>query len=180
MVVFDSSILLLVLDPNAKAPVDPATGISVEKAAERIEYLITNLTADKEKIVIPTPVLSEVLVHAGGAMQAYLDTLNGQAAFRIAPFDQKAAIEAALAMSDAIKRGGHRIDAANPDATKTKIKFDRQIVAIAKAEGVHAVYSDDADVHSYAKHAGLDAYRTADLDLPPEDPQQSWDFDTTS
>ena len=179
MVVFDSSVLLLVLDPNAKPPNDPTTGQPLDKAAERIEYLIENLTADKEKIVIPTPVLSEVLVHAGEAMQPYLDIMNGQSAFRIAPFDQKAAIEAALAMSDAIKRGGHRVDAANPDATKTKIKFDRQIVAIAKAEGAHAVYSDDADVHSYARHAGLDAYRTADLDLPPEDPQQSLDLDSS-
>ena len=175
MVVFDSSVLLLVLDPNAKPPNDPTTGQPLDKAFERIEYLIENLTADKERIVIPTPVLSEVLVHAGHAMQPYLDTLNGQAAFRIAPFDQKAAIEAALAMSDAIKRGGRRIDAANPDATVTKIKFDRQIVAIAKAEGAHAVYSDDADVHVYSMHAGLDAYRTADLDLPPEDPQGSLD-----
>ena len=179
MVVFDSSVLLLVLDPNAKPPNDPTTGRPLDKAAGRIEYLIENLTADKEKIVIPTPVLSEVLVHAGEAMPPYLDIMNGQSAFRIAPFDQKAAIEAAIAMSDAIKRGGHRVDAANPDATKTKIKFDRQIVAIAKAEGALAVYSDDADVHSYAKHAGLDAYRTADLDLPPEDPQQSLDLDSS-
>ncbi len=176
MVVFDSSVLLLVLDPNAKPPSDPGTGGAVEKAVERIEYLIENLTGDKEKIVIPTPVLSEVLVHAGDALQPYLDTLNHQAAFRIAPFDQKAAIEAALAMSDAIRRGGHRIDAANPDATKTKIKFDRQIVAIAKAEGAHTVYSDDDDVHNYAKRAGLSAYRTAELDLPPEDPQKALDF----
>ncbi|WP_209508175.1 PIN domain-containing protein [Ruegeria sp. HKCCSP335] len=180
MVVFDSSILLLVLDPHAKAPNDPASGKVVEKAAERIEYLIENLSADKEKIVIPTPVLSEVLVHAGEAMQPYIETLNGHAAFRIAPFDQKAAIEAALAMSDAIRRGGHRVDAANPDATKTKIKFDRQIVAVAKVEGAHTVYSDDDDVHKYANRAGLKAYRTAELDVRPEDPQQSLDFNPNS
>lgn len=177
MVVFDSSVLLLVLDPDAKAPIDPATGKTLDKAAERVEYLIETLTADKEKTVIPTPVLSEVLVHAGDALHPYLDTLNGQAAFRIVPFDQKAAIEAALAMSDAIRRGGHRIDAANPDATKTKIKFDRQIVAIAKAEGAHAVYSDDDDVHKYATRVGLDAYLTAELDVPPEDPQQIFNLD---
>jgi len=138
--------------------------------------LIGNLSADKEKIIIPTPVLSEVLVHAAAAMQTYLEILNGQAAFRIAPFDQKAAIEAALAMSDAIRRGGHRVDAANPDVTKTKIKFDRQIVAIAKAEGAHSVYSDDEDVHRYATQAGLKAHRTCELDLPPEDPQANLDF----
>ena len=160
MVVLDSSVLLLVLDPTARPPIDPATGQPLDKASQRIEYLIENLTADKEQIVIPTPVLSEVLVHAGDAMTPYLDALNGQAAFRIAPFDQKAAIEAALATSDAIK---------------TKIMFDRQIVAIAKAEGAHAVYSDDADIHRFARRAGLDAYRTADLDPPPEDPQGSLD-----
>lgn len=171
MVVFDSTVLLLVLDPNAKAPTDPETGAVVEKAAARITHLIDNLTADEEKIVIPTPVLSEVLVHAGAATARYLDALNGQANFRIAPFDQKAAIECALAMRDAIKRGGHRIDAANPDVSKTKIKFDRQIVAIASAEGAHTVYSDDDDVHRYAKRADMKAYRTIELDLPPEDPQ---------
>lgn len=168
MVVFDSSVLLLVLDPNAKPPNDPSTGQPLKNAAQRIECLIANLTADKEKIVIPTPVLSEVLVHVRKAMHPYLEVLNGQAAFRIAPFDQKAAIEAAVAMSDANRRGGFRVDAANPDTSRTKIKFDRQIVAIAKAEGAKAVYSDDVDVHSYAKLAGLDAYRTADLDLPSE------------
>jgi len=147
----------------------------LNKAAERIEYLIENLAAAKEKILIPTPVLSEVLVHAGDAMQPYLDTLNEQSVFRIVPFDQKAAIEAAIAMSDAIKRGGHRVDAAKPDANKTKIKFDRQIVAIAKAEGASVVYADDDDVHRYAKQTGLKAYRTSELEIPPEDPQGSLD-----
>jgi len=170
MVVFDSSVLLLVLDPNAKAPNDPDTGKPLEKAAERIRYLIENLSTAKEKIIIPAPVLSEVLVYADDAFQPYLDTLNEQSVFRIAPFDQKAAMEAALTLRDAIRRGGHRVDTTGPDATKGKIKFDRQIVAVAKAEKAHTIYSDDADIHGYAKQAGLKAYRTAELDLPPEDP----------
>lgn len=177
MVVFDSSVLLLVLDPNAKPPLDPTTKNPVERASERIEHLIETLESDQEKIVIPTPVLSEVMVHAGQAMQNYLQLLNTQSVFRIAPFDQKAAIEAALSHRDALQRGGHRVDAANPDVTKTKIKFDRQIVAIAKAEGARTVYSDDDDVIAYAKRAGLHAYRTADLGLPLEDPQTSLTFE---
>ena len=176
MVVFDSAVLLLVLDAGAKAPLDTATGLPVERAAERIEYLIQKLSADREKIIIPTPVLSEVLVHAGRASEQYLELLNRQSVFRIAPFDQKAAIEAAIAMKDAIARGGHRVDAANPDATKTKIKFARQIVAVAKAEGVHTIYSDDDDVCKYARQSDLKAYRTAELELPPEDQQSNMDF----
>jgi predicted nucleic acid-binding protein len=179
MVVFDSSVLLLVLDPHARPPNDPETGLPVHRAAERIEYLIDNLAAARETIIVPTPVLSEVLVHAGAGMPRYLDRLNSEAAFRIAPFDEKAAIEAAIAMKEAIARGGHRVDAANPDVTKTKIKFDRQIVAIAKAEGAHTVYSDDEDVRRYATQSEIEAYGTADLDLPPEDPQRSLDFDET-
>ena len=104
MVVFDSAVLLLFVDPNAKSDID--------QAAKRIEYLIETLTADGERIIIPTPVLSEILVHAGAGLQGYLDALNGSAAFRIAPFDQKAAIECALAIKDALDRGGWRVDAA--------------------------------------------------------------------
>ena len=178
MVVFDTSFILLVLDPLAKAPLDPSTGMTVTKPTERVEFLIKNLSSSREKIIIPTPVLSEVLVYAGAATEKYLETLNTQSTFRIVPFDQKAALEAAIATRDALDRGGLRVDAANPDATKTKIKFDRQIVAIAEAEGAHSIYSDDGDVHNYAERAGLKAYRTADLDLPPEDPQMKMDLNT--
>ena len=175
----DTSILLLVLDPNTKPPLDPDTGEPLVRAGERVEYLIDSLNNDQQKIIIPTPVLSEVLVYAGTAMQKYLQILNSQAVFRIAPCDQKAAIEAALAHRDALDRGHLRIDTANPDATKTKIKFDRQIVAIAKSEGAELVYSDDDDVIGYAERAGLKAYRTRDLEPPPEDPQTAMDFNSS-
>ena len=168
MVVLDTSILLLFLDPNAEPPIDPETKKPVERAAERIDCLISDLAKKEEKIVIPTPVLSEVLVRAGDATKKYLEKLSNQSVFRIAPFDEKAAVEAALAMRDAMKRGGHRIDA-NSDATKAKIKFDRQIVAIAKVAGAHTIYSDDSDVEKYAKHDGLKACRTSTLDLPGPD-----------
>lgn len=44
-------------------------------------------------------------------------------------------------------------------------------IAIAKAESADVVYSDDSDILKYAKDADLRAYRSIDLDLPPEDPQ---------
>jgi len=124
MVVFDASVLLLILNPDARPPLDPETERPVERAADRINTLIQQVSDDREKVIIPTPVLSEVLVHAGEATQRYLEILNTQAAFRIASFDEKAAIEAALATRDAIGRGGRRADA-DPGATGAKIKFDR-------------------------------------------------------
>ena len=56
MVVFDTSVLLLALDPSTKPPLDPATNAAVFRAGERIEHLIDTLSADKKTIIIPTPV----------------------------------------------------------------------------------------------------------------------------
>jgi hypothetical protein len=97
MVVFDASILLFVLDENTKA--------SVPRAKERVEYLIDTLSKTDEKIVIPTPALSECLVHAGPAGPEYLTIIGRQACFRVASFDQRAAVEAAIRTYHARQRG---------------------------------------------------------------------------
>ena len=107
MVAVDTSVLLLFLNPHAKAPVDPSTGEPVERAGERIEYLIATLEAAGEHLLVPTPVLCEVLVYAGTAMGSYINYFNDRAVFRIAPFCVRAAIEAADAKAQALKRGGH-------------------------------------------------------------------------
>ena len=117
------------------------------------------------------PALSECLVHAGPAGPEYLAIISKKAVFRIASFDERAAMEAAARTYEARRRGQRK--GGNPEAAKAKIKFDRQIVAIAKVEGATAVYSDDADVIDYAREAGLEGYRLADLPEPPEDPQHA-------
>ncbi|PZR81526.1 MAG: hypothetical protein DLM68_17670 [Hyphomicrobiales bacterium] len=167
MVVFDASILLFVFDEN--------TPSSVPRAKERVEYLIDQLSAAGEKIVIPTPALSECLVHAGPAGPDYLTILGKQSCFRVASFDERAAVEAAVRTFQARQRGQRK--GGNPDASKTKIKFDRQIAAVAAVEGATAVYSDDSDLREYAREAGMDAYQLSDLPLPPEDPQKALPFD---
>lgn len=168
MVVFDASILLFVFDEN--------TPSSVPRAKERVEYLVDRLTAAGERIVIPTPALSECLIHAGPAGPEYLTILSKQSCFRIASFDERAAVEAAIRTFQARQRG-HR-KGGNPEASKTKIKFDRQIAAIATVEGATVVYSDDSDVRGYAAEAGMEAYGLSDLPLPPEDPQTALPFDS--
>jgi hypothetical protein len=56
-------------------------------------------------------------------------------------------------------------------ATWTKIKFDRQIVAIAKVCRATVIYSDDEDVGKIAARARIKVIGLADLPLPPEDAQ---------
>ena len=85
-------------------------------------------------------------------------------------------VEAAIRTFQPRQRG--QVKGGNPDATKTKIKFDRQIAAIATVEGATTDYSDDGDVRGYAREAGMDAYQLSDLPSPLEDPQQALPFDT--
>jgi hypothetical protein len=167
MVVLDASILLFLLDENTKS--------SVPNAKERVEYLIDTLSKTGEKIIIPTPALSECLVYAGPAGAEYLNIISKQACFRIASFDERAAVEAAIRTYDARQRGQPK--GGSPEVAKSKIKFDRQIVAVATVESATAVYSDDADVCAYAREAGMEAYRLSDIPEPPQDPQTALPFD---
>jgi hypothetical protein len=168
MVVFDASILLFILDESVKS--------SAPRAKERVEYLIDNLSKVSETIIIPTPALSECLVHAGPAGPEYLNIIGTQSCFRIASFDERAAVEAAIRTYDARQRGQQK--GGNPEAAKAKIKFDRQIVAIAVVECATAVYSDDGDVVAYAREAGMEGYRLSDLPEPPKAPQGDLPFDS--
>ena len=119
--------------------------------------------------------MSECLVHAGPAGPERLNIIGRQSCFRVASFDERAAVEAAVRTSQARRRGQPK--GGNPEAAKAKIKFDRMIVATATVEGATAVYSDDDDVIAYAREAGMEAYRLSDLPEPPEDPQTAMQFD---
>ncbi len=61
----------------------------------------------------------------------------------------------------------------------SKIKYDRQIVAIAKTEGASIIYSDDNNVHTLGGNLGLSVLRIADLPLPPVGPQGSLELEET-
>lgn len=168
MVVFDATVLLLTLDPNTPPPLDSQTGKPVTNPKERIDYLIKTLEDDRTKIVVPTPVLSEVLVRAGQAGPSYLPIIERSSAFKIEPFDIRAAIEVAH-MAEGVRNTGKR---KGPNVqTYAKVKYDRQIVAIAKTVNATSIYTDDKDLKSLAENHGLKVIRIAEIPLPPEDPQ---------
>lgn len=157
------------LTPNSPAPLDPTTGEPVEKAGERIALLISELSRAKTKIILPTPALSEFFIKAGAALSEYHRRLRSMTAFRIAPFDEKAAIECALMNSAAIASGDKR---AGIQAEWQKVKFDRQILAIARAEGASKLYTDDLKLQQQASAYGVEVAGIADLPLPQEDRQR--------
>jgi hypothetical protein len=94
-----------------------------------------------------------------------LDIITRSSRFRIAPFGARAAVEAATAHRDAII-GGDKKEGTKADWSK--VKFDRQIVAIAKVEGANIIYSDDGDVARYSTRDGLKVFNFEMLPEPPE------------
>lgn len=135
IVAFDASILIYVIDEQAKPPVDPATGKPVDRCHERVTHVLESLQQQNAKIVIPTPALAEVLVHAGKGGPEFLHILSSSKHFRIAPFGERAAVEFAACQ-------GERLAASKraPTATRTKAKFDDQTVAIAAVERATTIY----------------------------------------
>ncbi len=177
MVLFDSNFLSYLLNRNSRTPIDFKTGEPVQHAQKRVEYLIECLEKSKERVLIPTPVLAEVLVFAGDALGQWLKIINGTTAFEIAGFDLRAAIELALMEQLARKQGDKRGGSGD---TWVKVKFDRQIIAIAKVHQVSSIYSDDVNLQSWAEKHGIEVIRLEDINIPPELAQRALPFDENS
>jgi hypothetical protein len=69
---------------------------------------------------------------------------------------------------DALVKGNKR---GGSDATWAKVKYDRQIVAIAKVHGATTIYSDDGDIATLGKRAKIEVVSLAELPLPPQKAQ---------
>ena len=163
IVAVDASALTLLVNPDADGPIDPSTGQALTRASERIGRLIEDVEKQRGTILIPTPALAEVLVKAGDAGPPFLERLHSSARFKIADFDQRAAVEVAAMTREAIRAGDKSAGVLEP---WQKVKYDRQIVAIARLNGAQSIYADDNGVASFAEKVGLKVIRTWELPLP--------------
>ena len=164
MVVIDTAILLFILQPNARAPLGDDDQ-PIPKCRERVELLLKDLSDAAIRVVVPTPVLAELLVSVGPGKAQLLGQINQSTAFSVAAFDQIAAIECACLNDPTLAKK------LGPKDTKAKVKFDRQILAIAKVAGAHTLYTDDKRLIARATANGLKTVRMQDLPVPPEPPQ---------
>ena len=165
MAVFDSTTLLYLLDPTAKPPTDLDTGQPVPRAKERVDLLLETFKARGETVLIPTPVLSEVLAGAGDAGPQYLNILSNTSRFRIVPFDERAAIELAEMTRKAHSSGDLRAGTA---LTRAQLRFDRQILAIARVQNERHIYTDDGNMGKVAAAEGFTVTATRDLSQPSD------------
>jgi hypothetical protein len=112
-------------------------------------HLLESLQQQNAKIVIPTPALAEVLVRAAKGGPEFLRILSSSKHFRIAPFDERAAVEFAA----------------------------RQAERIAAVESATTIYSDDEDIAKLAE-GRLGVIKIAEIPLPPETAQRKLPFET--
>jgi predicted nucleic acid-binding protein len=164
-VVFDASFLIPLLDENAR--------IDVPDARSKVSFLFAELDKAREVILVPTPALAEFLTGAGEAAPKYLQIITSSARFRVEPFDTLAAVELAADTARAKEAGDKK---GSIDAPWQKVKFDRQIVAIARVHAARLIYSNDPHFGPLVGQRGPQVVDFAALPMPPEPPQLAMDL----
>jgi hypothetical protein len=105
MVVFDATMLMLLIRPESGRPIDSATGKPIDHVSERIAHFVEQRDKAKTRIGVPTPALSEVLVRSGASAVKVVEKIKEFAVFEILPFDELGAIELAIMTRNAIDAG---------------------------------------------------------------------------
>lgn len=112
--------------------------------------------------MIPAPVLAELLVKRDIAQQTIINKLRRSNRFEISAFGEPAAIEAAdIFRRNWPKRQGLKI------LSKSKFKFDMQIIAISKASRADTIYSTDGGLIALAGRENLRVLTFDQLVDPP-------------
>jgi len=157
----DNNVLIQMLAPNSTGLTHPDTKNALERVDERAQAFVAEAERQNALILIPAPVLSEFLIGVEvSRYQDYLDVLNGSACFEIVDFDTAAAIECAQ-LPDR-----KELAQISPEQVASKLKYDRQIVAIALAAMADEVWSHDESLRKIASARGLTVRSLADIEPP--------------
>lgn len=131
----------------------------------RLNHLIETAAKNKQRILIPTPALAEFLVRTDDATTEWLNELEKKSAVEVCAFDRRAAFECAF-----IERGAHQKGDKKhgSDSAYQKVKFDRQIVAIAKSRNAGLIVSDDDSLRRVSLSVGLQVSKIEELPVPDD------------
>lgn len=171
IVALDNSFLTLILNEKSKPRVGPS-GKPTENWRERIDGMIARHSSNSDVLLIPTPCLAEALMAVPNIARA-LDLINESPTMQFGSFDAKAAIELGTDNSLARQSGDKKSGSV---ADWQKVKFDKQIAAIAKTSGAEIFYTDDDDQAHFAERLGLKVVHSWELPLPPDLAQPSLGF----
>ena len=160
----DNSFLCILFHEGAR--LSGGKGLSpleLERRRKQIEYLIKTLSEDRSKLIVPTPALAELLMLPGLHLESALERIDRQVVFKIQPFDTRAAMEMSRLSTVGIGEDKFK----GQEGGWTKIKFDRQIVAIAKVAECETILTTDGPLANLAKREDLTVIMLDDLPDPP-------------
>lgn len=153
--------------------------ISKETASSdrlRLDHLIKQIDKNKTKLVIPMPSLAEFLVKADSASVQAVNILEKQRYIVMADFNRASAFEIALIDAACLYKGDKKDSS---EEAWQKVKFDRQIVAIAKSNAAQLIITRDKGVQKCATRIGMDWIEISSLEMPPGSDQHSLNFSDT-
>ena len=177
MIIFDSNFVLTLLRQIEFGPEDKTTGKPLEFHMERVQGYFEALDAKKDVIGIPTPVIAELGIRGTTTVQELVSQLSKSARFRFLPFDAMAAIECASIARAALEAGQKRAGAADPKEVWAKLKFDRQILAIAIVNRATAVCTWDSNLMKLCKDHKISTISIFDLQVPEAARQHQFDYE---
>ena len=141
--VIDTNMLIFLFDQNSENDNGQSNG-EIINSKERIERLISELSTKGDTLIIPTPVLAELLEKSGSALSSWLAIIDENPGIEIVDFDKRAAIECAILRQ---KRNELNIPKSE---TGAKIKFDELIIAAALSAEASVIYSSDKNMKAKA------------------------------
>ncbi|RLA47426.1 MAG: hypothetical protein DRR42_17575 [Gammaproteobacteria bacterium] len=160
-IAFDTSVLTFLINPDAQSR---HTGLSHKK--ERISGLLRDLRESGNEVLIPSPVLGEILEGATPQASAnVMSILKSSRQIEIAGFGELEALEYASLMAE--MNSGNRPS----DEPKRKMKFDSQILAICSTRQVTKLYVDDDKLEKRARDAGIQVLSLKDIPIPESEKQ---------
>jgi predicted nucleic acid-binding protein len=161
-IALDATTLSILLNPQARLPNDPATNLPIDLGRERILGFIAQAEKERRKFVIPTPATAELLTAIGPTSADYIRIVNRKAVFEVRSFDEVAAVELAFLNRDIFAS----LDTKNGLEPWQKMKFDRQILAIAKVAGCEKIMTEDGGLANRARLCDIEPISIADLPIP--------------
>jgi predicted nucleic acid-binding protein len=142
LVAFDTNICIWCIKQTCTSGQEP----EMKKAIE----LANTLSRANFEILIPIPVVTELLSNIpdqNARIKLYKDI---QARFHLGMFDEKAALILSDILNFHFLQSNREYQ--NLGITKTHLKYDSLLIAIAKSSGAEALYSHDGNCKNTAAH----------------------------
>ena len=184
-IIVDTNILIRLMKKNDRSlnPLNADIQHKEDDLDLRAEALLASIERSGGTVVIPTPVLAEYLLGIDGERnkQEHVSLISSMSCFEILPFDEIAAIECSMLPSlQEFKQLAKQI---NSNQTANKIRFDRQILSIAVANGIKEIWSFDGEVITKGRELGIDVKSLLDIapiSLPSQYPFLDWHVEDTA